>query len=92
MTIKKFIDLFKSPENADFYVVSTDINCDSNKALKLTPSVLKSFIGQIEISKKSIHYRHDVGGFVIPVNIPESVFISCGELTNGDWEDMYYYI
>ena len=90
MTIKKFIDLFKSSENVDFYIVSTDVNCDSNKALKLTPPVLKSFIGQIEISKKSIQYRHDVEGFIIPVNIPEDVFISCGELTNGDWEDIYY--
>lgn len=91
MTIKKFINLFsEDPNNIDFYVVSTDTNCNPKQALKLTPSVLKSFIGNIEINKKSIKYNYDVGAFIIPVNMPEIIFMSCGELSYAEWDDTYY--
>ena len=89
MTIKKFVKLFdkKSIEKGlEFYVVAN--NSMQNIYLKLTPEVLESFIGKIEIDKNSIFLIDElVTGIVIPIDIHESTLVSLKQFDKDDWAE-----
>lgn len=89
MTIKKFVKLFDKEcieKGLEFYVVAN--NSMQNKYLKLTPEVLESFIGKIEIDKNSIFLIDElVTGIVITIDIHESTLIALKQFDKDDWAE-----
>jgi len=87
MTIKKFVKLFdkKSIEKGlEFYVVAN--NSLQNIYLKLTPEVIKSFIGKIEIDNNSIFLLDEVvTGIVIPIDMHAATLVSLKQFDKDDW-------